>query len=77
MKRRKSVEKNKRKRSLSQMSNKEVRMALAQKSLMMSWVAYLDEEDEMIQVKYIKDALKGIETIDNEMVKREMHIHCN
>jgi hypothetical protein len=44
---------------------------------MMSWVAYLDEEDEMIQVKYIKDALKGIETIDNEMVKREMHIHCN
>jgi hypothetical protein len=77
MKRRKSVEKNKRKRSLSQMSNKEVRMALAQKSLMMSWVAYLDEEDEMIQVKYIKDALKGIETIDNEMVKREMRIHCN
>ncbi len=71
------MEKNKRKRSLSQMSNKEVRMALAQKSLMMSWVAYLDEEDEMIQVKYIKDALKGIETIDNEMVKREMHIHCN
>ena len=71
------MEKNKRKRSLSQMSNKEVRMALAQKSLMMSWVAYLDEEDEMIQVKYIKDALKGIETIDNEMVKREMRIHCN
>lgn len=59
------------------MTNKEIRIAFEQKSLMMSWVAYLDEEDEMVQAKYIKDALKGIETVDNEMIKREMRIHCN
>jgi hypothetical protein len=59
------------------MTNKEIRIAFEQKSLMMSWVAYLDEEGETVQAKYIKDALKGIETVDNEMIKREMRIHCN
>ena len=59
------------------MSNREVKDMLAKRSLMLSWVAYLDDEDEKLQVKYIKDALKGIEMIDAEIEKREMQVSCH
>ena len=71
------MERRKRRRPLSQMSNREVKDMLAQRSLMLSWVAYLDDEDEKLQVKYIKDALKGIEMIDAEIEKREMQVSCH
>lgn len=59
------------------MSNREVKDMLVKRSLMLSWVAYLDDDDEKLQVKYIKDALKGIEIIDAEIEKREMQVICH
>jgi len=71
------VERRKAKKPLSRMSNKEIRSVLRQRYLMMSWVAYLDEEGERVQTEYIKESLLGIESVEKEIAKREMEVSVN
>lgn len=59
------------------MSNKEIRQVAKARALMMSWVAYLDEESVDDQAKYLANSLKGIDAIDKEMIRREMSIPCD
>jgi hypothetical protein len=65
------------KRPIGKMSNKEIRQTLRQRALMFSWVAYLDEEGENVQAKYLSDALSGIDKIEAEIIKREMTVVCH
>ena len=67
----------KKRRSIQKMSNKEIRQVAKARALMMSWVAYLDEESVDDQAKYLANSLKGIDAIDKEMIRREMSIPCD
>lgn len=65
------------KRPIQKMSNTEIRQVARARALMMSWVAYLDEESDRSQASYIAHSLKGIEAVDKEMIRREMEIPCD
>lgn len=62
--------KHKRKKSFSEMSDKDVLIASDRRSLMFSWVAYLEDETEENKIKYIRAAMKGIALVDEEMIRR-------
>jgi hypothetical protein len=64
-------------KTIKRMSDKELRQAFASRSMMFSWVAFLDGESERMQTKYIEDAGNGISEIEKELTSREIKILCN
>jgi hypothetical protein len=52
------------------MSNRDLLVASERRSLMFSWVAYLEDQSEEDRLKYIASAMKGIALVDEEMTRR-------
>lgn len=62
--------KHKRMKKVSEMSNSDLLVASTRRSLMFSWVAYLEDQSEEEKLKYINSAMKGIALVDEEMIRR-------
>ena len=62
--------KHKPRKSFSEMSNRDLLVASERRSLMFSWVAYLEDQSEADRLKYITSAMKGIALVDEEMTRR-------
>ena len=59
------------------MTDGELKRNFSSRSMMFSWVAFLSDESEKAQAKYIADANRGITDIENEMIIREIQVLCN
>ena len=57
---------------VADMSNLELRDALSKRSIMFSWVAFIDENEKKAIDRYIDEAADGLLEVEKEMYLREM-----
>ena len=57
---------------VADMSNLELRDALSRRSIMFSWVAFIDENEKKAISRYIDEAADGLLEVEKEMYLREM-----
>jgi len=57
-------------KDFSKMSNLDLLAVSERRSLMFSWVAYLDDKSDEDRLRFINSAMKGIALVDEEMSRR-------
>lgn len=62
------------KKDFSKMSDGDLIRAAERRSLMFSWVAYLEDRSEKDRLRYIASAMSGIALVDEEMTRRGIGI---
>jgi len=61
-------------KDFSKMSDSDLIRAAERRSLMFSWVAYLEDRSEKDRLRYIASAMGGIALVDEEMTRRGIGI---
>jgi hypothetical protein len=59
-------------KEVSEMSNTELQQALKHRSMMYSWVAFIDESESKAIKTYISEATDGLLEVEKEMHLREI-----